>query len=423
MNTWYKLDNAGKLFPAVAKNINSSTYRVSVALTTKIDPVILQQALDTVIKRFPLLDVKLNRGIFWHYLTENENRILVNRESYYPCAPVNPSENNNFLMRVLYYESKISVEMFHALTDANGAFEFLKTLIYQYLYLLGEKVDDAEGVILPSGAFQSSFEIQNSFDAHYSSEEMEKQIDEAFHITGTPFEPYGHNVIHGSLSAGELNKVAKKHGTTITAYLTAVLIMAVYTSSASMNGKNAPIIISIPVNLRKMFSSKSLRNFFAVVNVGMKVLPETVLEDVIEEVTKQFKEKITKEYLSKIMGSNMKYEKNLFSRLTPIRLKEFAIRYGFNHLGDSTKTMTLTNIGNIKMPQSISNHIEAMETTIYPTFKSPVNCAVCSVNDRLTITFARNILESDVIQEFFSQLARNSHLTIDIISNDWGVLP
>ena len=57
---------------------------------------------------------------------------------------------------------------------------------------------------------------------------------------------------------------------------------------------------------------------------------------------------------------------------------------------------------------------------MYPTAKSPMNCAVSSINDQLSITFARNIVESDVIRHFFRQLASLSGLDIRIVSNDWG---
>ncbi len=66
-------------------------------------------------------------------------------------------------------------------------------------------------------------------------------------------------------------------------------------------------------------------------------------------------------------------------------------------------------------------HIEVMETTMYPTAKSPMNCAVCSINDQLTVTFARNIVESDIIMHFFRELSGFTGLEVRIVSNDWGM--
>ncbi|WP_098746238.1 alcohol acetyltransferase [Paenibacillus sp. EZ-K15] len=421
MEEWYKLDHAGKLFPAVAGRENSSTYRLSMMLTSHVKPSVLQQALDSVIKRFPLLNVELRNGLFWKFLREKETRLMVEPESTYPCAPAALSTENGSLVRILYHGNKISVEIFHALTDGGGALEFLKTLVFQYLYLLGEHVEDKEGLILPPASFARYAEAQDSFKAHYTSVMAESRMSEALQIPGTRFSPYGHNVIHGMIHASRLNGAAKQKGVTLTAYLTAILIMAVYETMLPFNKGSRPIVISMPVNLRKIFPSSSLRNFFAVINIGVQMKEGMTLDDVQGIVHAQMKEKTTKSYLSQAMASSMKYEKNLLSRFTPLKLKDLAIRYGFDHYGEEAKTLTLTNLGRIDIPASMAAHIESMETTMYPTAKSPMNCAVSSINDQLTITFARNIVESDVIRHFFRQLASLSGLDIRIVSNDWGM--
>ncbi|MGG4341247.1 alcohol acetyltransferase [Paenibacillus lautus] len=421
MEEWYKLDHAGKLFPAVAGRENSSTYRLSLMLTSHVKPSVLQQALDSVIKRFPLLNVELRNGLFWKFLREKETRLMVEPESSYPCAPAALSTENGSLVRILYHGNKISVEIFHALTDGGGALEFLKTLVFQYLYLLGENVEDKEGLILPPASFARYAEAQDSFQAHYTSITADSRMPEALQIPGTRFSPYGHNVIHGMIHASRLNGAAKQKGVTLTAYLTAILIMAVYETTLPFNNENRPIVISMPVNLRKIFPSSSLRNFFAVINIGVQMKEGMSLDDVQGIVHAQMKEKTTKPYLSQAMASSMKYEKNLLSRFTPLKLKDLAIRYGFDHYGEEAKTLTLTNLGRVDIPASMAAHIESMETTMYPTAKSPMNCAVSSINDQLTITFARNIVESDVIRHFFRQLASLSGLDIRIVSNDWGM--
>ena len=421
VDKWYKLDHAGKLFPAVTNNKNTSTFRVSMIMNRPVNPPILQQALDTVMERFPMMAVKLNYGVFWRFLSGNENRLLVREETNYPCAPITVTENNGFLLRVLYYKQKISVEIFHALTDGTGAVEFLKTLVFQYLNLTGENVNDDEGLILLPETFSSRSEAKDSYDSYYTSNHKAvKQKQKAYHIQGSRFVPYGHNVIHGLLSASELQGIARENGVTITAYLTALLIAAIHTSMLP-DEYHKPIMITIPVNLRKIFISKSLRNFFTVVNIGMKVTEDIAFADILTEVSNQLKERTSKNYLEKTITESMKFEKNLASRLVPIGLKELAIRYGFDHLGENLKTMTLTNIGNIKLPKSMTHHIDAVEATIYPTNKSPINCAVSSVNNQLVITFARNIVESEIIREFFHLLSSQSGLEVQIVSNNWGI--
>ena len=64
MDRWYRLDNAAKIFPAVTKNSNSSIYRVSMELRREINPELLQKAAELAIRRYPVLQVKIRRGVF-----------------------------------------------------------------------------------------------------------------------------------------------------------------------------------------------------------------------------------------------------------------------------------------------------------------------------------------------------------------------
>src|SRR5699024_7790567 len=142
---------------------NSSVYRVAVIMKKCVNAQVLQEALDQVMKRFPTLAVKPRKGIFWDFLEQNDKHLFVQAEKRYPCYPINPKDNNDYLVRVLYYQHRISVEIFHSLTDGYGAIEFLKSLIYQYLILQGEELTDVHGVLSPNVA-PNKYEIEDGFE-------------------------------------------------------------------------------------------------------------------------------------------------------------------------------------------------------------------------------------------------------------------
>src|SRR5699024_11856888 len=91
------------------------------------------------------LTVRVRKGLFWYFLEQNDQVLLVKEETDYPCAPIDRKENNAFLIRVLYFKKRISVEVFHSLTDGGGAAEFLKTLAYEYLLLKGRSEERRVG--------------------------------------------------------------------------------------------------------------------------------------------------------------------------------------------------------------------------------------------------------------------------------------
>ena len=126
---WDKLDNTAQLFPVIAREGMSNVYRVSVILKEEIDGEILQQALEKVIPYFDVFKMTIKMGIFWHYFEENKRPLpKVVEEHEYPCLFINHHENNNYLFRMSYYKNRINLEVFHALTDGNGALNFLKEI-------------------------------------------------------------------------------------------------------------------------------------------------------------------------------------------------------------------------------------------------------------------------------------------------------
>jgi hypothetical protein len=67
---WFRIDNAGKVYPAAKYKNWHSFFRVSASLVDNVDVKILQDSLDATVKRFPSMSVRLKRGMFWYYLEE-----------------------------------------------------------------------------------------------------------------------------------------------------------------------------------------------------------------------------------------------------------------------------------------------------------------------------------------------------------------
>ncbi|AXF55247.1 alcohol acetyltransferase [Salicibibacter kimchii] len=418
MEQWYKIDNAGKIFHAVSDPANSSVFRVAMIMKSPVEVDKLQRALDNVMKRLPMFAVKLGKGIFWDFLVENDKKLFVQKEHRFPCAPIDPIETNGFLFRVLYYEKRIAVEFFHSVTDGTGALEFLKALVYHYLLEQHNQIEN-DGSVLDIEDQPNTYELDDSYFNYKSDHKVKKPREgHAFQIKGTPIEET--IVVHGVMKSSDIRTAAKAHGVTITAYITAVLIVAIYYEKLLYRSRKEEIKIAIPVNLRKMFPSKSLRNFFAVVNVGIHVGEYTTLEGILEEISKQLQRKAEKEALQLGLNHHVKLQTMLAARFVPNFIKYYALRYGYKSYGERTKTMTLTNLGNVQLPEKMMPHIEHMEMVMYPTKKSPVNGGICSINDQFVITFARTIEEADIIRTFFQELTKTSGIDIEVYSNDGG---
>ena len=126
---WDRLDNTGYLFPSIAGENMTSTYRISITLSEEIDRDTLQEALDILLPRIDLFNVRLRKGFFWYYFEENDMKYPeVREENDFPGSYINKSKNNQYLFRVTYYKKRINLEVFHALTDGFGGLVFFKEL-------------------------------------------------------------------------------------------------------------------------------------------------------------------------------------------------------------------------------------------------------------------------------------------------------
>ncbi|MDF2567413.1 MAG: Alcohol acetyltransferase [Oscillospiraceae bacterium] len=418
MKRWYKLDNTGKLYSAVTKKANTCVFRLAAILTENVDPSALGQAAEITIKRFPTMAVKLRKGLFWAYLYENNNPLVVQEESTYPCAPImGAKENNEYLFRVLYFGRRITLECFHALADGKGAIEFLKSLVYQYLLVIGKDIQD-EGMILLPGSAQDHEEEEDGCLRYYQRDVIKSKFEakKARAIRGTVLEERRTNIVHGVIPALPLGNYVRQQETTITGYLAAVFVQAISSSDSQQGQSHHPIRISIPVNLRGLFPSKTLRNFISQISVDIPAASEQTFDELVGSVTTQMKTSITKENFSSIMATYVGYEKMLASRVIPWLIKKTIINY-VSKQSESMTTAVLTNLGNIKLPKSMEQYVDMIEAMASHKRAASINCGICSVGGKLNISFSSNIAESDVIEHFFDLVSEQTGIKVEVYSN------
>src|SRR5699024_4195318 len=121
---------------------------------------------------------------------------------------------------------RIAVEFFHSVTDGTGALEFMKVLIYYYLSHLGEELI-CESSLIDIHNQPSYYERDDSYQNYRTGEKIKssKEIP-SYQIRGVSLDQtIAHN---GRMKANKVHQLAKEQGTTITAFVTAILIAAIY---------------------------------------------------------------------------------------------------------------------------------------------------------------------------------------------------
>ena len=132
---WRRLDNSAKIFPISAGRKYSTVFRLSVVLKEKIDPYLLQEAVEKALEVYSFFKVRMKDGFFWNYFEYNPKKPLVEEEREYPCQYIDPKKNRQYLFKVTYFDRKINIDIFHSLTDGNTGIMFFREIVYTYIEL------------------------------------------------------------------------------------------------------------------------------------------------------------------------------------------------------------------------------------------------------------------------------------------------
>ena len=244
---WFPLDHSAKIYPLALGYNQMAMFRLSAYLKEPVVPEILQIALTFTIKRFPQFATTLKKGVFWHYLDSRKGHYAIEEETAKPFEPIRVSLTNSRTFKVLYYQNRISVEIFHALTDGTGGMVFLKTLIREYLRLLGidSKPDETTlDINVPTLSEENANEFENIEKAEASGLLNKK----ALQMSGKLARIKPSQIIHFKMDAQKLLETARRRNTTITGYIGALNLMAMKYATESSTGEFS---IQVPVNMRK----------------------------------------------------------------------------------------------------------------------------------------------------------------------------
>jgi hypothetical protein len=115
--------------------------------------------------------------------------------------------------------------------------------------------------------------------------------------------------------------------------------------------------------------------------------------------------KVRPEYFMPRINYYIEAERNIFARVTPLFIKNLALRLIYRQSGDETFTCTLSNLGKISASPSADQYIKRCDFMLGVSGKNHMNCAVCSFQNQFVISFTKSDFENDVEKNFFRFLS------------------
>lgn len=416
---WFRLDNAALIFPAIMRRNWSNAFRLSATLTEPVDTALLRQAAEVLRPRFPTFFVRLRAGMFWYRLERTDEPVQIEEDYAYPLTHMPRAYLRRRCLRILCYGNRIAVEFFHAVTDGGGGMVFLQNLTAQYLRLKYGVSIAPEGRIVALADRASAAETEDSFLRYCGPRPLRSAGSAAYRLHGSA-EPDGfRHLTTGIAPTQTLCAAAKAQGVSVTAFLAAVMAEAVISMQAEERPARRwkPVRITIPVDLRRLFGSETLRNFSLTLDAGVDPrLGSYTLPELCRQMDHQIRAQAVPQAMAGRIAENVNPQRNPLLRVTPLCLKTPVMRMVYAARGEKGGCINISNLGAVTLPDAMAPFVRRLEFIVGVQLTYPNNCAVVSCGGKTYISMIRSIRESEIERRFFSRLVALG-IPIDIESN------
>ena len=221
------------------------------------------------------------------------------------------------------------------------------------------------------------------------------------------------------INSDELRAKAKSYGVTVTAFLASALICAIAEIQDRQlpRRRQKPVKILLPVDLRRIYGSKTLRNFSLYITPGIDPrMGEWEFDEVCKSIQHQMGYGITKKEMTARMTKNVDSEKAFILRIMPLFIKNIAMKMVYNAVGEKKACLDMSNLGVVNLPEIMKEYVERFDFIIGPLPETPYNCAVITYGGQVNISFVRNVQKPELELAFFEQL-RDLGVHVKVESN------
>lgn len=407
-----------------ANSENSLVILFRAELNEAVQPEALRKAAELAIKRYPSLAVRLcekNHEIFY---LENSSPIPVTPYQKDKHYSLGTEETGFYLFRISFEEKAIRLYLHHSLTDGYGVTEFMKTLLLYYFRACGKPVSD-DGMIRINETEWDRKEEMLDGALTYSDLSIPEVPITAGNVVPFPIPEhfFDENGIYScrryriQCSSEAVKKAAEETGTKVTSFISAVIAGAL---DRAYDGTGKTMIGSVTTNLRALLPSETMNNFSSweifALPPELRALPLPVQA---QAVSQQIAANHTKEFAVKQLNTKMrgteKYRAMSVHELFDCRERKLqfkkATRMGLAFL--------LTNVGVMKLPESMQEYVRSAEICI-PSFDSSVTFNILSTKDVMTIIITQ-CFDSDGIAEKTAEMLKEAGVSCFV--EDLGMEP
>lgn len=407
----YAIDNASILYLSLMRRDHTNTYRFSMTLKESICPDTLQMAVDRIYRRFPTVIAGFLPG-FFHYLQVPAKTPPQVQPDPGCLVTMTPEEIRKCAYRVYYTGNTVSIEAFHALTDGYGAIASFATLMAEYLRLKYGVHIPVSSVLMDIEQSPMLNELEDAYLNYENGKPLHLPSRYAYQLPGGNGVRDAVRISSLTMPTAEILDAAHRHGVSITTLVSSVMAAAVMEIQQRYPGCTGikPVRIMVPVDLRRLFPSQTLRNFILYALPTMEPQDRSKpLPELLRSFSRQLHAQTERKQLSSIMSYNVRTQRAWYFQIIPLAIKRVMMRLIYRFFGESNSSVTVTNLGNVHLPEEMTDYIHHMEVILTPRMRSPYNCAILSYNGMLSINISRFPQETELEELFFQKLQAAIH--------------
>ena len=400
---WMKNDTVSIMFSSTDSNKTSRLFRISVIFKDEeVDPERLEKAVKIAVQRYPLYLHRNTKGFFWTYLEKSDKMPPVLPEEYRPAQLRRLGNDGEPEIVFLYYKRRLALETTHVLGDGAGIAELLKTVVAHYMILGGADRSEFKGIRFGDEP-PSATELENPLPFYKNDENLQApHRDIAYKLPYTYDKNY-QNHISGLIAFPEIKAICKEKDISVSEFLAAGIILAMIHTAPEPIDKT--IIIDVPVNIRNIFPSDTVRNFTS--SIPLQFNPHGRTDYTFDEIAKEIKGKIaainTRETQQAFINSNYALTQKKFLQIIPYFIKKPVLNMKQKKSHTEEMTLIMSNIGNVSLPEIMSKHIERVEVVSGDSrvYNMPMFFYILSSNGYMNIIFGLSGKDRRLCKEFF----------------------
>ena len=394
-----ELDPIGQYYASIITPNHPGSFMLSAYLREAIDPVILQQAVDDVMRRLPFLCGCLQPKFFWyhHKILSTPPKIVWMGDTYRFTDYYNKGDGH--VLRVLYGQRHITVETIHSVVDGQGLAKTIQALLGRYFEHLGVSFEKAN--MIDCADITQAEEWEDAYQRFYDpskgrSGRKDKKYPDSYHQEGA--KPAAAHVVLKTFDLAAVKQAAKAYQATVTEYMMAQIFSAI-AEERSARGCNKPITALLPIDCRTFFPTKTLRNF---VDSSIITMPETDdFSAMLADIRAQFA-KINAAFVQANINEFQSFKNS--GKYLPRVLKKWVLRRLENSEGGGLTT-TFSSLGKVSLPPEIEARLTHMAFIIDAAEEDmPATYASASIGNTLTLAITLCMEADELVQNIVSKL-------------------